>query len=294
MSKKWQKFESLVAHIQSTFAPEAKITPNEKIRGKRSKTLRQIDIAVRQKIGQYEVFIAVDCKDYRRRVNVKDVEEFIGLAEDVDANKGAIVSASGFSKAAKTRAEDAGINVYRLVDAEKHDWQTYVTIPILCDFRNIKSFSFTLRGTGLVRIGPQDFRTMLLFNNNGKPIDGALNMLLKKWNSGLLSNETGEHKDIKLTDDTTFIKTENQFYQVEVTANIIVEKTLYFGQLPLTEVKGFQDQINGTLITTRFETEVLDVLEVQRNWQKLKSEEELAIKPVLLLVASNSYPYIKH
>lgn len=291
--REWQKFESLVADIQRTLAPQAKIRKKEKILGKRSKTLREIDISLRQKVGQYNVFVAMDCKDYKRPVNVKDIEAFIGLIKDVGANKGAIVSASGFTQAARTRATDAGIDIYRLVDAEKHDWQCYVSIPVLCDFRRIKSFRFRFRGTGPFRMMPQDARTIVLFNQSREPIDTTLNLLCKKWNSGLLPTEPGEYRDIKLADVVTFIKTSGNFYQVEVTANIHVEKNLYFGQLPLVEIKGFEDQISGGVVTKGFETADLDVVEVKRNWQRVRSEEELAVKPVFGLMAADYYPLME-
>lgn len=291
--KKWQKFESLVAHVQSTLAPQSKIGRNEKILGKRSKTVREIDITVRQNVGQYNIFVAIDCKDHKRPVDLKEVEEFIGLVKDVGANKGAIVSASGFTQAARTRATDAGIDIYRLVDAEKHDWQCYVSIPVLCDFRRIKSFRFRFRGTGPFRMMPQDARTIVLFNQSREPIDTTLNLLCKKWNSGLLPIESGEYRDVKLADVKTFVKTEGNFYQVEVTANIHVEKNLYFGQLPLVKIKGFEDQIGDGLITKGFETADLDVVEVERNWQRVKSEKELAVKPIFSLMATDHYPLMK-
>lgn len=292
--KKWQKFESLVAHIQGLLAPQAEITLNKKILGKRSKTSREIDIAVSQNIGQHHIFIAIDCKDYKSPVDVKNVEEFIGLVEDVGANKGAIVSASGFTQAAKTRAADAGIDVYRLVDAEKHDWQSYVSIPVLCDFRRIKSFSFKFTGSGPFRMmAQQDLRSLMLFNQNGEPVDTIINLLYKKWNMGLLSEEPGEYRNIKLADDKTFIRTEGIFYQVDVTATINVEKNLYFGQLPLLEIKGLVDQISGKLITNGFETADLDVVEVERNWQKVKSEDELAVKPLIISLATHYEPLMK-
>lgn len=292
--KKWQRFEALVAQIQRTLAPQAKITQHEKILGKRSKVSREIDIAVRQNIGQYSVFIAIDCKDYKTPVDVKDVEEFIGLVEDVFANKGAIVSASGFTQAARTRAADTGIDVYRLIDAEKHEWQSYVSIPVLCDFRRVKTFCFSFTPIGSFRMVPQDPRTIVLFNQNGKPIDTTLNLLYEKWNSASLPDAPGEHRDIKIANVITFVKSDSgDLHPVEVTASIRVEKNLYFGQLPLLKVKGFEDQVSGRLITKGFETEYLDVVEVERNWQKVKSEEQLAVKPVFSLVALDNYPLLK-
>ncbi|MFC1932361.1 restriction endonuclease [Chloroflexota bacterium] len=84
---KWRRFEKLVAHVQKELAPNAVVTHNDKIKGYDSDRLRQIDVTVKQKIGQYEMLIAIDCKDYRVPVDVKDTEEFIGLIKDIRANQ---------------------------------------------------------------------------------------------------------------------------------------------------------------------------------------------------------------
>ncbi|HEX8853934.1 MAG TPA: restriction endonuclease, partial [Pyrinomonadaceae bacterium] len=83
---KWKKFEDLAAHIQRRLSPEAVVRQNEYILGKRSKRKRQIDITVRKEVRPYELLIVIDCKDYKRPVDVKDVESFIGLTKDVGAN----------------------------------------------------------------------------------------------------------------------------------------------------------------------------------------------------------------
>src|SRR5262249_8639118 len=99
MLPKWKRFENLVAEIQRALAPGAAISQNERIRGKNTGALREIDIVVRQSVGQFGILIIVDCKDHGNPLDVKDVEAFAGLAEDVGANKGAMVAANGFSAA---------------------------------------------------------------------------------------------------------------------------------------------------------------------------------------------------
>ena len=73
--------------------------------------------------------IAIDCKDYKDPVDVKDVEQVICLVEDVDAHKGAIVAANGFTTAARKRGADAGLDLYGLVNVAEHKWRSYVTLP---------------------------------------------------------------------------------------------------------------------------------------------------------------------
>jgi hypothetical protein len=95
----WKKFEELVAEIQKELTPAAKIQTGIKRKGRRSNQWREIDILVEDVIGQFAVSIAIDCKDYKSPVDIKDIESFISMLEDLGVTKGAIIAASGFSKA---------------------------------------------------------------------------------------------------------------------------------------------------------------------------------------------------
>ena len=53
---------------------------------------------------------------YGRPLDVKDVEEFIGMAQDVGAHRAALVSAKGYSETAKARAKMAQVDLYTVVD----------------------------------------------------------------------------------------------------------------------------------------------------------------------------------
>src|SRR5437879_6033745 len=91
---KWKRFERLAYEIQKEFASSAKVTLNDSIMGSDSKTSRQIDISIREQIGQYSILVVIDCKDHKEPVDVKGVEEFSGLVRDVRANKGAMISSN--------------------------------------------------------------------------------------------------------------------------------------------------------------------------------------------------------
>lgn len=130
----WKEFEILVAKIQKELAADSVVTHDDKIIGRKSERMRQIDVSIRSKIGQFDVLIIIDCKDYAEPVDVKAVEEFMGLVEDVGAQQAAIVAAKGFTIAAKKRAVEAGLGVYTVVDTDPHKWQVQVFLPVLCDF----------------------------------------------------------------------------------------------------------------------------------------------------------------
>src|SRR5438105_6997006 len=57
-----RELEILVAKIQAQLAPDAEVVHDVKLEGRQSRRPRQIDVLVRQKIGQYEMVIVLDCK----------------------------------------------------------------------------------------------------------------------------------------------------------------------------------------------------------------------------------------
>src|SRR5712692_6662094 len=84
--KKWKRFENLVYEIQKSFSgTTATVTHKEYIMGMDSKVEREIDISIKQQVAQFPILVVIDCKDYAEPVDVKSVEEFAGLAEDVRA-----------------------------------------------------------------------------------------------------------------------------------------------------------------------------------------------------------------
>ena len=131
----WKELESLVAMIQKQLSPEASVQHNVMLDGIDSETKRQIDVLVEQNIGQYTMRIVIDCKDYSKPVDVKGIEEFHGLVQDVRAHKGALVCPAGFTKSALKRAQKLEIDLYRPVSTGKHKWQAKVTRPFkfLCN-----------------------------------------------------------------------------------------------------------------------------------------------------------------
>ncbi len=285
---KWLRFEKLVAKVQQNLAPNAVVTHDDHIRGHDSEKLRQIDITVKQNIGQYEMLIAIDCKDYKVPVDVKDMEGFIGLVKDIRANKGVIVAANGFTDTAKRIGGKAGLNLYRLIDTEAHDWQTYVSIPVICDFRRMR-FQFIIPQF-LASVDP---REIVLYDSNHNRLGTTATLLLTRWNSGELPSELGEHKNILVSKVPTKVSYGGQFLEVNILANIMVKCRLFFGELPLIQVRGFADECGGHLLTRGFTTDWLDVAEVERNWRQLASLDEIAVQPVFALEALDIFDILE-
>jgi hypothetical protein len=100
----WQKYEiEIFDHFQKQYS-DAVVTLDAKRMGLFSKVNRQIDILVEQYVAGNKIVIVVDGKYFNKKVDVKAVESFIGMLEDIGAHKGLLISKEGFSEAAYNRA----------------------------------------------------------------------------------------------------------------------------------------------------------------------------------------------
>jgi len=292
---KWRKFEGFVASLQKYLTPHAEVTHNEFILGK-SGVKRQVDVAVRYNLGQFNLLVVIDCKDWKNPVDIDDVGSFSDLVEDIGANKGAIVCNAGFRSGALKRAKEKGIDLLRAADAEGKDWPVYMAIPTLCDFRYIEYY-----GYGVHRSAPTPFmipatdpRYLEIYNKDGELINIITNLIIKAWNDKKFPYEPGEYKDLKFIEEEAYFEVDDNLYgPAEITASIIVSNKFFFGEVPLEQGKGFQNEVTGGFITHSIKTTIIDVVEVEKNWRRLKSEDEIAIKPALVLVGSDIYPLIK-
>jgi hypothetical protein len=99
----------------------------QRLPGRHSRIKRQIDVTVRGDFeGIGECTIIVDCKYFtkNKKINVCQVEQFIGLLNDVGVPLGLLVTTHGFTKAAKRRAEgERGVILEVIAFDELARWQ---------------------------------------------------------------------------------------------------------------------------------------------------------------------------
>jgi len=101
----WRRYEHYIFGTLQRRFPGAQVVPNAQITGLKSGRARQIDTLVELALGGCNIKIAFDCKCYGRKVNVKDVESFLGMLDDVRVSQGVLVTTRGYSKAAYRRAQ---------------------------------------------------------------------------------------------------------------------------------------------------------------------------------------------
>jgi len=281
---KWRRFEGLVAKIQKDLTSNAVVTCADRIPGT-SGVPREVDISVRVKVGQFDLLIAIECKDHSEPVDIKGVEEFVGMVQDIRASKAAIVSASGFTNAAKIRAAQAGVGLYRIVDAGEHDWHSDIAVPALWDFRYLRDIRVRLSTqVGLVTTDGSLLNAPL-FDGEGKLLGEAPNAVRLLWNRGVLPYKPGRTNDIKILRGELRAEVGAVKLNVNLSADLFVSRTVRFGYVPLAKISGFQDQASGEIVTREFETTDIDVREVEKTWQVVKRLTDLAPRPMFREVA---------
>jgi hypothetical protein len=284
-----RNLEILVAKIQKQLAPKAEVLHNVRLEGRQSGTKRQIDVLVQEKIGQYEIKIIIDCKDYKRPVDVKGVEEFDGLLRDVGAQKGVLVCPKGFTDTAKKRAEGLQIDLYSPIDTDPHKWQARITIPALCDFRTAAmSFGISISAPLPFRLFDSFFSSAMVFDEKGRELGTVLDTAMTKWNEGKFPSEPGEHQKLDIFGIRTFVDNGHDpplgvRVPVDLTVSLLVQSQLYYGQLPVPHISGFLDQLSGKIITNAFTVGILDADEVEKNWLKIGTEADAPVLPVIRL-----------
>src|SRR6218665_790719 len=105
----WETYERMVARlIADQLSTGLCVTPNARIMGSISGRQRQIDVLIDARHDtDNSRRIIVDAKQRTRKIDVKEVEAFRGMMEDVEATHGYLVCTSGHTKAAERRAQTA-------------------------------------------------------------------------------------------------------------------------------------------------------------------------------------------
>jgi hypothetical protein len=288
----YAKLEKLVAKIQQQLAPNAKIEHDVHLDGRKSGRKRQIDVLMTQQVGQYSIRIVIDCKDYKSRVDVKGVEEFWGLVDDVGAQKGVLVCPVGFTAAAKARAQGLQIDLYSPIDTDPHKWQARVTMPAICDYRSA-AMSFGVAGSSPypLRLDYDFFNHLVVEAPDGRKLGTCVEVASERWGRGDWPIDPGEHDRVNIFDepDVLIDNGYGQMVPVRLTVGLLVKQQLYFGQYPITKVSGFKDEITGALITNAFEVGLLDPNEVERKWRHIENESQAPVPPVFRLTGLISW-----
>ncbi len=100
----WKKYEQEIFHYFKENYPDCQVLFDQKIIGRYSKVERQIDILIIGEVAGYSIKIVVDCKSFSKKLDVKQVDSFCSMVDDVDSHQGILISRKGYTPAAINRA----------------------------------------------------------------------------------------------------------------------------------------------------------------------------------------------
>ena len=122
----WREYEKYIfERVLKDAGDGAKVEADCRRLGRKSGVDRQIDIYAVGPFGrniQQGITAMFDCKRYSRKVNVKHVDAFIGMWDDVGTHLAFIVTTAGFTPAAQARADAAKVFAWHIPEEPKHEY----------------------------------------------------------------------------------------------------------------------------------------------------------------------------
>ena len=248
----WLKYEKTVFEYLQLDHPEAEVVHNVSLPGRLSGVPRQIDVLVAERFGVKTYVTAFEAKHYTRKIDVKGVEEAIGLFRDVGVDRGVMITTVGYSDAALRRAnaDDVDIDLDILDLAELEAFQTDgCAIPYKGPHGAVipAPLGWVIDGSrsawGLARLyrrgltfeqahNQSEFMYIQIWNKESDQIS-ALNDLIAAQNRGMLhdfqnAEITVEALDLGQKSNGAIRTVENIYPALEVTAFAEFEKFILF------------------------------------------------------------------
>lgn len=107
----WQEYQEAVAFLYENLEGEGRVEKDVRIKDVDTGNYRQIDVLLTVESKGHYLKIVIDAKYHARKLDVKEIEGVIGLANAVGADKAAIVAANGWSKAAEKKAKRSRLDL---------------------------------------------------------------------------------------------------------------------------------------------------------------------------------------
>ncbi len=277
---KWKEYEELATKIYSELQPNASVIHDDKIFGKDSGTKRQIDTSIRAKVAGHDLLIIVQARSPNQKADINDVGEFATVVKDVRASKGVLISNAGFTKGAIGLAQNLGIDLCSIHDAQSRNWALDIKLPLLwvelLPSVHIKLQVFLHKGD-TISLDPQN---MVLSTDKGKTRLLPLNTFIQMWNEGKLDTRlnlthtvSSEQKGIELLTKKGIwrpIDSLNLLYKVK-------RKGAWLGYFSPSDCRGILDRLKNKFAISYFN--IGDIpMERDSSWIPVDDPEKVAVE----------------
>ena len=123
----WLVYERCVAAFTAAEhgCSDVIVQPNVMLVGAISGERRQVDVLIDHRWSpEQSSRIIVDAKEWTRKVDIGDVEQFEGMMKDCRASRGVLVCTQGYTEGAVKRSQDAiNIKILTSKDLDEFKWE---------------------------------------------------------------------------------------------------------------------------------------------------------------------------
>jgi predicted helicase len=171
-SKKGSDYEIKIYNHLAKKYPDLEMFHNRMLKGSRSGIERQIDILIRKGNTDFNDDTVIECKYYKNNIDVKVVDSFIGMLQDVGIAHGILIVKKGASTGAINRAGYEGIKIDIVSFTEDDD--LFNSLDECLDF-NIRNLMFTemefykriKQNSGYVNVEKSSYQRKTIYFNKG-------------------------------------------------------------------------------------------------------------------------------
>lgn len=172
-----------------------------------------------------------ECKDLTRKVGLGHVEAFVTKLEDINANKGIVVSASDFTSPAMDIASAKNIELYELMDTRNHDWRKEVVVSLFVVLTGFGEYAVSLTDELGSSLRPNPFPVspgeVELFDDNGTFVSYIFEEMMEAWNT-TPKNDIVFGKFLPLIlDDQRFVKIDGRLIEARVEVKLMEKHQIY-------------------------------------------------------------------
>ena len=131
----WQEYQEAVALHYEQKEGKGSVCRNIFIPDKVTGQRRQVDVLIEIEERGHKLKILIDAKYRKEKLDVKDIEEVLALADAVGASKAVIVAANGWTRPAevKAKASDLDLQILTLDEADDIFYCEYWEICPRCE-----------------------------------------------------------------------------------------------------------------------------------------------------------------
>jgi hypothetical protein len=275
---KGKRFELVTARVVSGLRPGATVQHDVKIVGTMSKVGRQFDVRVAEP-GSYD-YLLLECKDHQRPVDVELVEGFGGKLRDVGGKRAAIVSNSGYTKAALNMADALGIDALMLVDTDDPTVQARIYATVLARDAYVEDTGLLVTPQLAGKVSTRFSQLRLFDRSGGERL--ASEVFTDVWNGRGIPHVAGSH-DFTFADFgyVRYVRldgTESDASELRV--RVVVGERCWLGQLQVLSSEGLYDVRNEAYETAGMTLEPLEASRLPE-WQPIDCKTAATLQVTL-------------